>query len=91
MFAALIVHVLKTSFIIIIPYFPYFRYRPTSLSRNQGELRNHFEFSEVRDKQIVTRHENCHVRSTLLIESTFQQHILEHDCSNAVSIKLVMK
>ena len=66
-------------------------YRPTSLSRNQGELRNHFEFSEVRDKQIVTRHENCHVRSTLLIESTFQQHILEHDCSNAVSMKLVMK
>ena len=43
----------------------YSLYRPTSLSRNQGELRIHFEFSEVRDKQIVTRHENCHVRSTL--------------------------
>ena len=68
-----------------------YMYRPTSLSRNQGELRNHFEFSEVRDKQIVTRHENCHVRSMLLIESTFQQHILEHDCSNAVSFKFVLK
>ena len=35
------------------------------LSRNQGELRIHFKFSEVRDKQIVTTHENCHVRSML--------------------------
>ena len=29
-------------------------YRPPSLSRNQGELRNHIKFFEVRDKQIST-------------------------------------
>ena len=30
------------------------KYRPPALSRNQGEWRNHFKFSEVRDKQIET-------------------------------------
>ena len=29
-----------------------------SLSRNQGEWRNYFEFSEVRDKQIDTKKPN---------------------------------
>ena len=32
--------------------------RPPSLSRNQGEWINYFEFSEVRDKQIDTKKPN---------------------------------
>ena len=41
--------------LIFFAHFAEKMYRPPSLSRNQGELRKHFEFSEVRDKQIETK------------------------------------
>ena len=47
------------------------QYRPPSLSRNQGELRKHFKFSEVRDKQIETKKLNSLTFPVLVVLLSF--------------------
>ena len=52
------------------------RYRSPSLSRNQGEWRKHFEFSEVRDKQIESKKLNSLTFSDRVFSTMFTPSIV---------------